>query len=232
MESNEPTRPHAVVTGSLVFDAAGKQAHIVASEELRNGATQVIMQGPHGKQLRLSRQLLTLREDGSYLVPFAFSAIEEAASVGQERYVIPVIQEELHIGKRMIDTGRGIRVHRKIVERTEVVDEPLRQDELELTRVPVGRAVDPDDLPEPRQEGDTFIVPVLEEVLVIQRQWRLKEELHIARRKHEVHAPQTVILKSQEVSVEHFDEKPESRGTTPLANNPKQDTNNPGKPAR
>lgn len=220
------------MTGSLVFDVTGKQAQVVASEELRNGATQVIMQDPHGKQLRLSRQLLTAREDGSYLVPFAFSAIEEAASVDQERYVIPVIQEELHVGKRMIDTGRGIRVHRKIVERTEVVDEPLRQDALEITRVPVGREVDPDDLPEPHQEGDTFIVPVLEEILVIQRQWRLKEELHITKRKHEVHAPQTVILKSQEVSVEHFDEKPESRGTTPLANNPKQDTNNPGKPAR
>lgn len=144
------------------------------------------------------------------------------------RYVIPVIQEELRVGKRVVETGRGIRVHRRIVERTEVVDEPLRQDVLEVTHVPMDRFVDPAAVPVPRQEGETLIVPVLEEVLVTERKLRLKEELHITRRQREVHAPQSVVLKSQQASIEPFDEKPESGGTPAMPEDPKRDANEPG----
>jgi stress response protein YsnF len=231
MKSDEDPGHQAVASGSLVFDAVGQQAHVVSCKQ-SNGTAQIVLQRPHGKQLRLPQEMMVAREDGSYLLPFAFSDIDAASFSHGEKHVIPVIREELQVGKRVVDTGRGIRVHQQIVERTEVVDEPLQEDVLELTRVAVDKTVDPGAVPLPRQEGETLIVPVLEEVLVVQRQLRLKEELHITRHKREVHAPQTVVLKSQQVSIERFDEKRESRGTTPLSNNPKEDTNNPGVPAR
>lgn len=151
------------------------------------------------------------------------SAADAVTRSTTDRYVVPVIQEELQVGKRVVDTGRGIRVHRQIVERTEVVDTPLREDVLEVRRVPVGRMVDRNAVPSLRQEGDTLIIPVLEEVLVIERQLRLKEELHITRHQREVHAPQTVVLKSQQVRIERFDEKAAPGGTPPPANEPKED---------
>jgi len=49
-------------------------------------------------------------------------------------------------------------------------------------------------------------VPVLEEVLVVERRLRIREELHIARIRHEERHVDTVTLKTEHVSVERFDE--------------------------
>lgn len=233
MDDNAFTHRDAAITPSsttTVYDAEGRQAHLTAIEQA-NGVACVILQQEHGNTLRLPQDLLRERIDGSYYVPLAFSDVDNAAQARNEQQVIPVIQEELQLSKRTVDTGRGIRVHQHVVERTEVVDEPLHEDVLEVARVPIGKAVDRANMPLPRQEGETFIVPVLEEVLVVERQLRLKEEVRITRHKREVHAPQTIVLKSQEVSIEHFDENPAWRGTTAMPNNPKENINNPGKPA-
>ena len=231
MKNPSHASPLAITPGTPVFDAAGQPAEVIAGEQDKD-STEILLQRPRGKPLRVPREMLSAREDGSYLLPIAFSSLEEMALSAGERHVVLVIREELQVGKRVIDTGRGIRVHSQVVERTEVVDEPLQEDVLELTRVPVGRMIDDDAMPAPRQEGETLIVPELEEVLVVERRLRVKEELHITRHKREVHAPQSVVLKSQQVTIERFDEKKATDGTTTLSNLPKQDTNNPGMPAR
>jgi hypothetical protein len=41
---------------------------------------------------------------------------------------------------------------------------------------------------------------------VVQKQLLLKEEVRITRLRHPVHAPQSVTLKSEQVTVERFDE--------------------------
>ncbi len=211
--SNDERAHHApLIPGSTVFDAEGQQAQVVATDNAGQ-EEHVVLQRPHGRQLKVPQHMLALQEGGAYLLPFAFADLDEMAGSSDTSRVIPVLREELQVGKRVVGTGRGIRVRRRIVERAEVVDEPLRQDMLEVTHVPIDRIIDSDTVPAPRQEGETLIVPVLEEVLVIDRKLRLKEELHITRRQREVHAPQTVILKSQQISIERFDEKPESGGT-------------------
>jgi uncharacterized protein (TIGR02271 family) len=135
-------------------------------------------------------------------------AVQKKASkpgTGESQTVIPVIEETVEVGREVVDTGRGVRVHKHVTEREEQVDPPLTQDELIIERVPIDRLVTG---PEPTQhlEGDTLIIPVLEEVLVLEKRVRVKEEVRITRRKRQVHAPQTVNLKSEEVSVERFDE--------------------------
>jgi stress response protein YsnF len=67
-----------------------------------------------------------------------------------------------------------------------------------------------------RQEGETLIIPVLEEVLVVERRLRLKEEVRITRQQRTVHTPQSVVLKTYEVQVERFDENRDSGGTPAL----------------
>ncbi|TCS35575.1 uncharacterized protein (TIGR02271 family) [Paucimonas lemoignei] len=212
---------------ATVFDTDGRQANIVERGET-NGGTYVILKQQDGTSLQIPLDLLQQRSDGDYSIPFAFSALDNATRSPQQGQVIPVIQEELQVNKRTIETGRGIRVHQHVVERTEVVDVPLQEDVLEVTRVPIGRPVDRAQIPQARQEGETFIVPVFEEVLVVERQLRLKEEVRITRHKREIRAPQHVVLQSQEVSIEHFDENTRWRGTTGMPSNPKQNTNSPG----
>ena len=120
-----------------------------------------------------------------------------------EETVIPVVREELDVRKRRVETDRGVRVHKTVKERQAVVDEPLAKDEVRVERVKIDRTVDaPVDV---RYEGDTMIIPVLEEVLVVQKRLVLKEEIRVTRRRRETHAPQQVTLRSEEAQVERID---------------------------
>ena len=54
-----------------------------------------------------------------------------------------------------------------------------------------------------------MIVPILEEVLVVEKRLMLKEELHIRRRQVEESQPQRIVLRTEEATVERV--KDESR---------------------
>ena len=93
--------------------------------------------------------------------------------------IIPIVEEELNVEARTVPTGRV-----RVETRTELVEEiataQLETSEVEVSRVPVGREVET--APEVKTIGDVTIVPVMEEVLVVERRLMLKEELHIRRR--------------------------------------------------
>jgi uncharacterized protein (TIGR02271 family) len=117
-----------------------------------------------------------------------------------------VLEEQLSIGTRKVDTGRGVRIHKTVVEHPVTVDERLLRDETVVEHVPVDRIVAAGEAPTTRYEGDTLIVPVLEEVLVVERRVRIKEELHITKVRREERHLETVMLKSEQVEVRHFDD--------------------------
>jgi stress response protein YsnF len=75
-----------------------------------------------------------------------------------------------------------------------------------VTHVPVDRIVGLDHAPVTRYEGCTLVVPVLEEVLVVDRRLRIKEELHITKTLREQRHAETVMLRQEQVKVERFDE--------------------------
>jgi len=125
---------------------------------------------------------------------------------GQDPLRIPVVAEQLAVGTRTVDTGRGVRIHKTVVEQAVTIDERLGRDEVEVRHVPVDRIVALDEAPTTRHEGDTMIVPILEEVLVVERRVRIKEELHITRNRREERHQEAVVLKAEQVSVERFDE--------------------------
>lgn len=131
---------------------------------------------------------------------------EVVQRIEREELTIPVVQETVEFDRRMVDTGRGVRIEKRVTEREEEVDPPLMHEELTIERIPIDRIVSG---PEPKQhyEGETLVIPVLEEVMVLEKRLRLKEEVRITRRQRQVHLPQRVSLKSEEVSVERFDEK-------------------------
>lgn len=138
---------------------------------------------------------------------------QEDARGTESTVTIPVRQEELQVSKERVDTGRGVRIEKTVREQPQLVDEVLQHDEVDVQRVPVDRIVAPEDAPAHRYEGDTLIVPVLEEVLVVEKRIRIKEELHISRRVHEERVRDTVVLRSEEVSIERFDERRHEGGT-------------------
>lgn len=112
---------------------------------------------------------------------------------------VPITEEQLRVEKRLVEKGR-VRISTKINEHTTTLNESLLREDVSIERVVVDREVD--DVPEIRKEGETLIIPVVEERLVLVKRLVLKEELHVRqlRRYDAVSTP--VTLKSTEVSVE------------------------------
>lgn len=121
--------------------------------------------------------------------------------------VVPVVQEELVVSKRVVETGQGIRVCKKIRRREEFIDELLAREDVVVERVAINEIVSSAELPGVRYEGTTMILPVLEEVLVVEKRTILKEEVRITSTRSEFREPQRVVVRSEEVSIEHFDER-------------------------
>lgn len=119
--------------------------------------------------------------------------------IDRDPIIVPVISEELLVGKREIER-LGVRLTKTISERTETVEVPLIEERTEIERVPVNRPVDT--APPVRYEGDTMIVPVLEEVLVTEKRLVLREELHVRKITVEARKPHQVVLRREHIEVE------------------------------
>ncbi|HEX7359245.1 MAG TPA: YsnF/AvaK domain-containing protein [Bryobacteraceae bacterium] len=117
--------------------------------------------------------------------------------------VIPVVRDEVKVDAVPVETG-GVRVTKRPRTREETVEQELLRRRVEVKRVKLNRPVD--EPPPVRREGDTTIVPVLAEVLKIQKQLVVTEEIHISEVEERETVRQNVTLNSEEVRIERFDE--------------------------
>jgi len=124
---------------------------------------------------------------------------------GGDAVTMSVLQEKISIGTRTVDTGRGVRISKTVSELPFEVNEILHHDEISVRHFPIDRIVAIGDAPASRYEGDTLIIPIVEEVLVVERRLRIKEELHVTTTRRDEHYAETVMLKSEQVHVERFD---------------------------
>lgn len=183
-------------------DAAGHPVSLVSVEHEDTDPQAWVRYGD-GPQVMVPVSLLVQEADGAYRLPFSFNA----SSAGEdEAFTVPVIQEGVEVGKRVVDTGKGIRLRKTVTQREQVVDQPLLRDELAIEHIAINRVIAQEDMPQPRYDGETLVVPVFEEVLVVQKQLLFKEEVRITRNRLQVHEAQTVHLRSEQVDVERFDE--------------------------
>lgn len=90
---------------------------------------------------------------------------------------VQLSEEQLDIDKRIVSAGE-VRVHKHVhTERVREVVPVMREDvTVERRALPDGAGL------EPRQEGDTWYVPIVEEELVIQKRLVAREELVIRKR--------------------------------------------------
>jgi uncharacterized protein (TIGR02271 family) len=218
------TRGTARDKSATVIDRDGLRGRIDTQAPQARGEgsrPEVLVHLDNGRQALVPVEELLLQNDGSFTVPFSLSDIarpqrresgrEPAGAAGDEtlvasnrtredgRIVMPVVAETLDVQKRKVDTG-GVRIKKIVHEREEIVDEPLMREEVQVKRVPINRVVD---APVPvRHVGNTMIVSLLEEVLVVEKRLMLKEELHITKGEIETYKPQRVTLRSEEAVVE------------------------------
>ena len=119
--------------------------------------------------------------------------------VGEETIVIPLVEEVLTVGKRIVETGRT-QLRKTVEERQETIALPHVYHEAEIIHVPINQIVE-GEAPAIRQEGDTLIVPLLEEVTVLVTRLMLREEVHIISRRRDETTTETVSLRREAVTV-------------------------------
>lgn len=169
------------------------------------GGQSVTVHMDDGRTVMVPRDTLFKMDERTYELRLTTAALDQIAQRGdaalRERVVIPLVAETLSVGKREVETGR-VRVTKVVKEHEELVDQLLRKEEVTVERVPVSRAVDGPVAV--REEGDTIIIPLVEEVLVVEKRLMLREELRITRRASEVRESKRVNLRSEDIEVERI----------------------------
>ncbi len=126
------------------------------------------------------------------------NAFESETKADQTATIIPVIEEEATIEKKVVETGK-VRISKQAREYEKIVDVPLLHEEVSIERVPFNQVVT-ERLPT-RYDGDTLIIPVVEEQIFVEKRLVLIEELHVRKQTIETHNPQQVTLLKEEVEI-------------------------------
>jgi stress response protein YsnF len=111
---------------------------------------------------------------------------------------VPMHAEEISVSRRQV-AGDTVQVSTVTREEERLVDEQLTHERIEVERVPIGRPVDA--APPVREEGDTTIMSVVEEIVVVERRLILKEEVHIRRVRVSERHRETLMVRKQDAAV-------------------------------
>ncbi len=118
-------------------------------------------------------------------------------------YIVPVVSEEVHADAVPVEKG-GVRVTKRVESHDEILQQELRRGRAEIRRVKTERVVNG---PQPsRQEGDTLIIPVVSEVLVVTKQWVVTEEIYVTRTQETERVEHTIAVQEEVATVERLDE--------------------------
>ena len=113
--------------------------------------------------------------------------------------VLPLHAERLTVDVARRVTGR-VRLRLETLTEDTPVTAELHGERVDVSRHPIGREVT--EAPAIRTEGAVTIVPVLEEVLVVERRLFLREEVHLTRIPETETVETTVPLRRQSAVVE------------------------------
>jgi len=127
---------------------------------------------------------------------------EPSDTRASERLTIPLHEETLEPHVRTVETG-FVRVHKRVdTEPYELLVDTAR-DEVTIERVTVDRPVDV--APQPWQDGETLVIPVVEEVIVTETRLVVREEIRISRRRVTEQLPIAGDLRKERVEIEQID---------------------------
>lgn len=111
---------------------------------------------------------------------------------------VPVIKEQIIIDKRTIDTAK-VSVSKMVKDRDVQIDISEEHDDIQIERVSVNQIVKTE--PTARHEGDTLIIPVLREEVVIEKKLVLVEEVRITRKKKREVRREDINLREEEINI-------------------------------
>ena len=146
-----------------VYGINGFRATLLAPARFLDNASQKRLRLADGREIQVPSSELELKPDGSFY-------LKNLPAVEENELPAPAHEEPAPVEPPVV-TGASY------------TGEALYRENCDIKRVPMKRLLDKP--AEPRQEGDTLIVPLMEEVLVLEKRLLLREELHITRRREQ-----------------------------------------------
>lgn len=134
-----------------------------------------------------------------------------ASHSDQDQIAIPVVEEELQVGKRQVQKG-GIRVHTHVEEKPVEETVTVRDEHINVQRRPVNRTVQSGDLEE-IQEG-AFEISEMDEEVVVNKQARVVEEVVVGKEVEERQERVRDTVRRTDVDVEQIDGRTTSGSAT------------------
>ncbi|WP_043363085.1 YsnF/AvaK domain-containing protein [Belnapia sp. F-4-1] len=119
---------------------------------------------------------------------------------------VPVLEEKLSIHRREVETGR-LRVRLRTETEETQLHADLRSEAIEVERIPIGRQLAEGEVPPgPREEdeGRVLVIPVFEEVLVVEKRLVLREEIRLHRTSASESVETPVTLRRQHAEIERL----------------------------
>jgi len=158
-------------------------------------ASTVIVELDGGTRITLPTELLHHHADGGYSIDAPWKTL----AGGSTDVEIPIIQEHVVVGVRS-GPAETLRVRRRVVTDEQIVETPIWTERIQVEHVPVGAFVE--HAPAARHEGDTLIIPCVEEVAVVEKRLRVREELRIRVVRERRMDRQSVSVRRFEIEIE------------------------------
>ena len=198
---------------------AGRIAEVLTDFPDAEGGVRVAWEGAQStvvprRALSVERDRILVRTDGATRT--TETAVQGHPVAAGEDLVVPVIEERLVTDTQWREAG-SVTLHLRTEELPETVEEYVTREELEIEEVAVGRVLTDGEVPAQRQEGDTLIIPVVEERLVTVKQRVLAKEVRISTRSRTETREVTGTVRRQRVEIDGGDlaDRVRVRGISP-----------------
>jgi uncharacterized protein (TIGR02271 family) len=171
------------VRGALVVDRDGRDVGVVDEVDDRDGVVLVVRSEAQEQPVRVPLEVVdTVASTADRIILTGAIADRMDADVVEAggTLTIPVVAEEAVANVREVEQGRAI-IEKRVETVPHVAKVEVGSDEVDVERVRLDQEVDV--APTIRQEGDTLIVPVVEEVLVVTKRYLVREEVRVTKRR-------------------------------------------------
>jgi uncharacterized protein (TIGR02271 family) len=177
----------------------------------------VVSVAASGPQIDTAAEILNrygaVQRDGEYAQP----------ATGNQTAAIPVVEEQLQLGKRVVTRG-GVRIYSRVVDQPVSEQIKLREEHVRVERRPVDRDLSPEEMT--RLRDQTIEVTTTREEPVVSKRARVREEVVVGKETTERTETVKDNVRRTEVRVEKLDGSDE-----PVADNGETPWNRP-RPSR
>jgi uncharacterized protein (TIGR02271 family) len=119
----------------------------------------------------------------------------------QTEAIVIVLKERALIQKNIVEKAK-VHIEKKVHRTEETIHIPVVSEEVEVKKIAVNQYVET--IPPVRYEGDTIVIPVIKEMLIVEKKLLLVEEVYVTKHTNTTTEEKNIILREEEIIVERF----------------------------